>query len=262
MGIINVTPDSFSDGNKDYLNVNEYVKKIKNMEKLGAAIIDIGAESTRPGSNPVNSREQINRSIPLIKKVKNEINIPISIDTSDPEVMEEAIKNGASFVNDVRGLCCDNALYIIKKYDVQVCISHNKGCSTYMQTKPSYENIISEIYNYFFYKIKKLEAYGIKKDKIIIDPGFGFGKTFKHNINILNSLSIFNKIKSPILVGLSRKSIIGNIIKKDVKNRLYGSLSAELLAFLNGANIIRTHNVKACSDVLKVATTIKKYKIK
>lgn len=256
MGILNVTPDSFSDGNKDYLNVEKNIKKIKKMIREGASIIDIGPESTKPGSFPVEVNEQIKRCIPLIKQVKNQIKIPLSIDTSEPIVMEEAIKNGVSLVNDVRGLSIKGSSDIIKKYDVSVCISHIKGKPENMQENPIYKDIINDIYKYFVSKIKNLEDFGIRKDKIIIDPGFGFGKTLRNNIDLLNSLSFFKKISCPIMVGISRKSMVGNILNKKVNKRLYGSLAMETIAFLNGANIVRTHEVEASLDVANIINNI------
>ena len=259
MGILNVTPDSFSDGNKSYLDIEKNIKRVKKMEKEGASIIDIGPESTKPGSTPVSKKEQLKRCIPLIKKIKETMSIPISIDTSDPDVMEESIKNGVELVNDIRGLSENGSLEVIKKYDVHVCISHIKGNPKNMQKNPFYEDVVSEIYNFFSNKIKQMELFGIDRKKIIIDPGFGFGKTLEDNIKILNALHILKKINSPVLVGISRKSMIGNILNRKISDRLYGSLAAELIAFLKGANIIRTHNVSASYDILNTVSVLKKY---
>lgn len=262
MGILNVTPNSFSDGNAQYLNIEKNVEKVKKMIKSGANIIDIGAESTKPGSDTVGTEEQIHRIIPLLKYLKkNNIckKVSLSVDTSDPVVMEESIKYGVRIINDVRALSTNEAIKVVKKNESYVCIAHIKGNPKYMQKNPFYQDLLPEIYNYFFFKIKYLISCGIKKEKIIIDPGIGFGKKARNNIEILNSLQILKKLDCPLLIGISRKSIIGEILGKQVNQRLYGTIGSEILACLNGANIIRTHDVQASFEAIKMVYGVKKH---
>ncbi len=254
MGILNVTPDSFSDGNL-FLNPNNSIKHAKQMVKDGADIIDVGGESSRPGSDAVSEEEELGRVSQIIKKLKDEIKVPISIDTYKPKVAEECIKLGASIINDINGLRNEEMVKVAAKYKAPVVIMHMKGSPKTMQKNPEYKDVIKEIKQFLAKQIKKAKKAGIKD--IIIDPGIGFGKTTEHNLHILKNLSEFKELKCPILVGPSRKSFIGNITGLPVNERLEGTLAAISIAIMNGANIVRVHDVKESKRAVMVAAAIK-----
>lgn len=256
MGILNITPDSFSDGGK-FLDLDYAISHAKKMIEEGADIIDIGGESSRPGSIPISAQQELDRIIPVIEKLQKETSIPISVDTYKFEVMQEAMKYGVKIINDITALSDQRALKLIQENNITVCLMHMQNKPQNMQQNPHYENVIQEIYDFLVAKIKMCEAAGISKDKIIIDPGFGFGKTVEHNLQIINNLKKFKALKCPILIGVSRKSTIGAILGADIADRLYGSLAAATLAVYNGANIIRTHDVKATRDAMKVVMAIR-----
>ena len=256
MGILNITPDSFVDGGK-YTQLDKALSKVKLMLDEGADIIDVGGESTNPyQSIPITTEEELIRVIPVITEINKNFNTVISVDTSDPEVMRQAIANGAKIVNDVRALTRNNALEVIKNSEVLVCIMHSKGEPKTMQNSPSYKNVVDEVYDYLSERLDVLTQAGIARDRIIIDPGFGFGKTCEHNYQLLRNLSEFKLLDCPILIGVSRKSMIGTVLNKPIEDRLYGSIAAAVLAFDKGASIIRTHDVKATVDALKIAKSI------
>ena len=254
MGILNVTPDSFSDGNL-FLDAGKAIAHAKQMVKDGADIIDIGGESSRPGSDAVSEEEESRRVSAIIKKLAKEINVPISIDTYKPKVAEECIKLGASIINDINGLRNEEMIKAAAKYKVPVVIMHMKGTPKTMQHNPVYKDVIEEIKEFFSQQIKKAKKAGIKD--IIIDPGIGFGKTAEHNLQILKNLSEFKELNCPILVGTSRKSFIGNITGLPVNERLEGTLAAISIAIINGANIVRVHDVKECKRAAMVADAIR-----
>ena len=254
MGILNVTPDSFSDGNL-FLDANKAINHAKQMVKDGADIIDVGGESSRPGSEPVSEEEELKRVSQIIKKLKDEIKVPISIDTYKPKVAEECIKLGASIINDINGLRNEEMIKVAAKYKVPVVIMHMKGSPKTMQKNPEYKDVVMEIKQSLAQQIKKAKKAGI--GDIIIDPGIGFGKTMEHNLQILKNLSKFKDLGCPILVGTSRKSFIGNITNLPVNERLEGTLASIAIAVMNGANIIRVHDVKECKRALMVADGIK-----
>lgn len=218
----------------------------------GADIIDIGGESSRPGAQPVSIKEELARTIPVIKKLAKKINVPISIDTYKPEVARQALDNGAIIVNDITGLRNPEMIKVISRYKAGVVIMHMRGKPQTMQDNPVYKSLIDEIIDFLDDAIKKAVAAGISRDKIIIDPGIGFGKTFQHNLIILNKLSEFKVLGLPILVGPSRKSFIGKILKAEPGQRLFGTIGASILAAKNGAKIIRVHDVKEVKQALKV----------
>ncbi|MFH1782768.1 MAG: dihydropteroate synthase [Candidatus Omnitrophota bacterium] len=256
MGILNLTPDSFS-GDGIYKNIDLAIEQAERMVQEGADIIDIGGESTRPGSESVPLDEEIERVIPVIKKLAKRIDKPISIDTSKSEVARFAMENGASIVNDISGLEFDEMMCnIVSRYDAKVVLMHIKGNPRTMQLDPTYDDVVNEVIERLGSLVKKAETSGIKKENIILDPGIGFGKTYEHNLEILNSLSRFKSLEKPILVGTSRKSFIGNILGVEEKNRMFGTAASVALAIKNGANIIRVHDVKEMSQVAKVSDAI------
>jgi dihydropteroate synthase len=262
MGILNVTPDSFFDGGL-YFNKSIAIKRALQMVEDGADIIDIGGESTRPGSEPVSIEEDLKRTIPVIEALVKKIDIPISIDTYKSEVAKKALDAGASMVNDISGLRFDPLMAnIVSQYEVPVVIMHIKGTPKDMQQNPVYEVLIPEILDYLMLCIKLALESGTSEDKIIIDPGIGFGKTFEHNLEIIYNLREFTSLGKPILIGLSRKAFIGKILG-DVppEERLEGTAAAVAISVINGANIVRVHDVREMVRVVKVADAIKKIEL-
>lgn len=258
MGIVNVTPDSFSDGGL-YLNKKDAVRQALKLVSDGADIIDIGGESTRPGSAPVSLQEELDRTIPVIDELSKLTDTPISIDTYKSEVAEEAIKSGASIINDISGLGYDDKMASVASYyKVPIIIMHIKGTPNDMQKDPSYTALIPEIMDYFRERLKKALRFGISEEQIVIDPGIGFGKTFNHNLEILNRLSEFLVFQKPIAIGVSRKAFIGAITgNSPASERLEGTISASAIAVYNGANIVRVHDVKETLKAMKVVDAIK-----
>ena len=252
MGILNVTPDSFADGGL-YNSVDNAVEHAILMEKKGADIIDIGGESTRPGAKPLSLYEEIQRVIPVVEQLLNNISVPLSIDTYKSEIAKRALDLGVSMVNDITALQVDKKLVnIIAEYDVPVCLMHIKGNPEDMQKNPEYDNVVKEIHDFLKKRTKYAMDHDVKKENIIIDPGLGFGKRtgkeIEDNCEILNRLSELKDLDFPIMVGASRKTFIGNVCGKNkplsVSERLEGSLAAACLAVVNGADIVRVHDVK------------------
>jgi dihydropteroate synthase len=258
MGILNLTPDSFS-GDGIYKDEDLAMRKAETMVRDGADIIDVGGESTRPGSKVVSAKEEIFRVIPVIKKIARRIKVPISIDTSKSEVADAALDAGAAMVNDIRGLRGDARLAkLIARHKVPVVVMHIKGTPRTMQTNPKYKSLIPEIISSLRRSIQIGLDAGIKMEKIIIDPGIGFGKTTEHNLEILRRLSEFRSLGRPILIGTSRKSFIGNILGLPVEKRLLGSAATVALAIFNGASFIRVHDVKEMTQVARTVDAIVK----
>ena len=251
MGILNITPDSFSDGGK-YLTLSEALKRAHEMIEEGADIIDIGGESTRPGSEPVSADEELKRIAPIIEALKKDSNIAISVDTYKPEVMREVIDMDVAMINDVFALTQPGAIDIIKKSNVGICLMHMQGTPKTMQVNPTYQNVVREVQSFLKVRADLLINEGIDKSHIILDPGFGFGKTFEHNIEILQGLESFQSLKLPLLVGLSRKSFIRKILNGEYDDHLSGSISAAIFSVLKGAKILRVHDVKETKSALKV----------
>jgi len=252
MGIVNVTPDSFSDGGQ-FFNTTAALNHAMQLLDEGATILDIGGESTRPGAPDVSLEDELQRVIPLINAIREQSDCVISIDTSKAEVMRQAIEAGADIVNDVRALQEPGAIEVVAQYpDVVVCLMHMQGQPRSMQNAPHYDDLASEINDFFNQRIATCEAAGIKQSQLILDPGFGFGKTLKHNYQILAQFNDYAQLGLPLLAGLSRKSMIGNLLNRDTKDRLAGSLAGALIAAQNGAHIIRVHDVKETADVLGV----------
>jgi len=256
MGILNVTPDSFSDGglwNKDLCAI----KKARQLEAEGADIIDIGGESTRPYSKKVSIKEELKRVIPVIRKMTKKIKVPISIDTYKAEVARCALEEGVSIVNDISSLRADRKLAsVIAKYNVPVILMHMKGTPSNMQNNPFYNDVVREIVNFIKLRIDFAIKQGIAPDKIIIDPGIGFGKTVRHNLEILNRLNEFKVFKRPILVGTSRKSFMGKILDLDVKDRIFPTAATVALAISKGAHIVRVHDVSQMKQVTRISDEI------
>lgn len=262
MGILNVTPDSFSDGGQ-FFDKSSAIKRALQMVKEGADIIDIGGESTRPGSDPVPLEEELKRTIPLIEVLIKESNVPISIDTYKSDVAKRALDAGASMVNDISGLRFDPLMKsVVAQYKVPVVIMHIKGKPKDMQKNTVYEDLLLEIITYLKNSIDMAIKAGISEDKIIIDPGIGFGKTFEHNLEIIHNLQKFTVLEKPILIGLSRKAFIGKILgDAPPGERLEGTAAAVAISIINGANIIRVHDVKEMARVAKMSDAIKLMKI-
>jgi len=258
MGILNVTPDSFSDGG-NYCQLDSAVKQAHTLLEQGAKIIDIGGESTRPGAPDVSLEDELDRVIPLVKALRKTSDCIISIDTSKSEVMRQAILAGADIINDVRALQEPDAIEVLSAYpDVAICLMHMQGQPRTMQSNPQYEDLFADINDFFSERIEACEQAGIQQQRIILDPGFGFGKTLAHNYEILDRFDEFNQFNLPVLAGLSRKSMIGNLLNKSTDERLAGSLAGALIAAQNGAKIIRVHDVSETLDVLTVWQACKK----
>ncbi|MFZ3122542.1 MAG: dihydropteroate synthase [Thermodesulfovibrionales bacterium] len=262
MGILNVTPDSFSDGGQ-YFDRTLAIKRAHEMVEEGADIIDIGGESTRPGSEPVSLQEEIARTIPVIEALAKDIKVPISIDTYKAEVAKRAMDAGASIVNDISGLRFDHEMpKVVSQYKVPVVIMHIKGTPKNMQANPQYEALIPEVMDYLRESIRLAVESGIAEDKIIIDPGIGFEKTYDHNLEIIKNLHEFTLLEKPLLVGPSRKAFIGKILgDAPASERLEGTAAAVAISILNGANIIRVHNVKEMKKVALVADAVKRGRV-
>ena len=259
MGILNVTPDSFTDGGT-FFSKDTAVEHGLRMAEDGADIIDIGGESTRPGSDPVAFEEELRRTLPVIEALGKKVAIPISVDTYKAAVARRAMDAGASMVNDVSGLRFDPGMAgVVAEYGVPVVIMHIRGTPKNMQVNPEYEALIPEILDSLRVSIRIALGAGVREDKIIIDPGIGFGKTFEHNLQILRNLREFTLLEKPLLVGPSRKAFLGKILgNASPLERLEGTAAAVAISILNGANIVRVHDVKEMTKVARVADAIKK----
>jgi len=255
MGIINITPDSFSDGG-NFSTVELAVQHGLQLIAEGADILDIGGESTRPGATPVGLDEELSRVIPVITALSKLSNVPLSIDTYKPAVMQAAIAAGIDIVNDVRALQEPGALQVVANSKVGVCLMHMQGTPQTMQLDPVYEDVVAEVRQFLLDRQNIVMAHGIDKQRILLDPGFGFGKRTVHNITLLQNLASLIDIGTPLLVGLSRKAVLGAIAGGDEQQRLYAGLAASVICAMRGAHIIRVHDVKASVDALKVVTAI------
>ncbi|MBK7629968.1 MAG: dihydropteroate synthase [Ignavibacteriales bacterium] len=255
MGIVNVTPDSFSDGGK-YFSLDKAIDHALKLIDDGADIIDIGGESTRPGSNPVSINEELDRTIPVIKKIfelrKDSL---ISIDTTKSEVAKQSLDSGAQIVNDISGLTFDeNMIGTAKKFDACVVIMHIKGNPKTMQENPEYENVVKDVYDFLLVQSIKSKQNGV--EKIIVDPGIGFGKTVENNFTLIKNLDYFQSLSYPIMIGLSKKSFIGKTLNLDLDQREIGTVILETISVLKSARIIRTHNVEYCNQIVKLVSHI------
>ena len=256
MGIINISPDSFYEQSRCN-STDEVLAKAEKMTREGADFLDLGAESSRPGSKPISEQEEIDKLIPVISSLVKITDIPISVDTYKPIVAKEALQAGAKIINDITGLQKTPEMAdVISKFDAGVILMHMKGSPITMQKNPSYKNVIQEVKEFLEQSVKISKEAGIFSDQIAIDPGIGFGKKQKHNLEILSKLEKFIELGKPILIGVSRKSFIGNILNLPPERRLEGSLAASVIGITKGASIVRTHDVKETRNAIKVAEAI------
>ncbi|MCG7894950.1 MAG: dihydropteroate synthase [Candidatus Thiodiazotropha taylori] len=256
MGILNLTPDSFSDGGRFTARVAA-IRHALQMIEQGAAMVDIGGESTRPGAQPVTAQQEMDRVIPLIEALAGEIEVPISVDTSKAEVMREAVSAGAGMINDVMALRDSGALQAATEAAVPVCLMHMQGEPRTMQCNPHYDDVVEDVKTFLQQRLDACLASGIPQERLIVDPGFGFGKTLSHNLALLDNLQDLEQLGVPVLVGISRKSMIGTLLgDRAVEERLYGSLAAAVMAAMKGSAILRVHDVQATVDALKIVSAV------
>jgi dihydropteroate synthase len=255
MGVLNVTPDSFSDGGR-FDRVDAALEHAMEMVAQGAHIIDVGGESTRPGAQAVSVEQELERVIPVIETIRQNSDIPLSIDTSKPQVMQAAVDAGANLVNDVNACRTDGAVECCAELGVPVCLMHMQGEPRTMQQHPVYENVVEDVVAFLRERVSVCIDAGIERDCIIIDPGFGFGKSLQHNLQLLQGLERICALDLPLLVGFSRKSMFGAILDRPVDERLFGSLAATVIAWQKGARFFRIHDVAATRDALKVCTAV------
>jgi len=255
MGILNVTPDSFSDGGK-FMPVDAALQQGLKMQEQGAAVIDVGGESTRPGAKSVSLQQELDRVIPVIEALSTSLHVPISIDTSKPEVMDAAVHAGAGMINDVYALRQDGAVKQAARLGVPVCLMHMQGKPRTMQKAPHYENLLDEIKDFLAHRIQVCVEGGIPQHRILIDPGFGFGKTQVHNLQLLRRLSELSQLECAVLVGISRKSMLGALTGREPEQRMAASIAAAVLAAERGAQILRVHDVEETVDALKIVQAI------
>lgn len=255
MGILNVTPDSFSDSGK-FFSLDKALYHAEEMLKQGASIIDVGGESTRSMAEEVTLQQELDRVIPVVEAIRQRFDCWISVDTSKAEVMKAAADAGMDLINDIRALTEENALQTAAELDLPVCLMHMQGQPKTMQANPEYQNVVEEVLAWLLQRAAICEQAGVRKENIILDIGFGFGfgfgKTLQHNYQLLNHLEQFVATGYPLLIGLSRKSMIGNLLQKDVNHRLVGSVAGALISVMKGAHIVRVHDVEATVDALKV----------
>lgn len=257
MGIVNITPDSFSDGGR-YLAVDRAVAQALALVDQGADILDLGAESTRPGAIPVSEQEEMDRLLPVLSEVVKQTTVPVSVDTMKSRVARAALAAGASIINDVTAMRFDpDMAQVVATYGAGVVLMHMQGTPLTMQESPHYENVVSEVGEFFEERIDAAQQAGIAKSHIVLDPGFGFGKLQVHNLELLNRLSAFSRFGCPLLVGLSRKALLGKILDRPVQDREWGTAAAVAMAVDRGAAIIRVHEVAAMKDVVKVAAAVR-----
>ena len=255
MGILNVTPDSFSDGGR-FLSRDAAVTHAAEMFRAGADIIDVGGESTRPGARAVTVQEELDRVIPVIEAIHAELPVAVSVDTSKAGVIREAVKAGATMINDVRALQNEEAMDAAAACDASVCLMHMKGKPASMQLDPQYDNVVSEVQEFLLKRVEECESHGISRHRLIIDPGFGFGKSLEHNLCLLRSLETLVDTGIPVLVGLSRKSMIGAILCKPESERLFGSIGVAVMAACKGAAILRVHDVGPTVDAMRMVQAV------
>ena len=261
MGVINTTPDSFSDGGTLYqsarLNLDLAMSRARDMVAEGALVLDIGGESTRPGAVAVSSAEEMDRVLPLLERISGELDVIVSVDTSSPALMIEAASRGAGMINDVRALAREGAIEAAAGTGLPVCLMHMQGSPDTMQAQPAYDDVAEDVECFLAARIAACEAGGIARRRLVLDPGFGFGKSVQHNLQLLAALPRLAQMGLPLLVGFSRKSMIGKLIGRDVGQRLPASLGLAVLAAQRGAAIIRTHDVAATVDAVAMWTALK-----
>ena len=250
MGVVNVTPDSFSDGGR-FFDTKAAVAHALGLVQEGADIVDIGGESSRPGALPVSAQQELERVLPVLEGLKD-LEKPISVDTRRPEVMQEALKAGASMINDIDALAAPGALEIVAASQCAVCLMHKKGEPATMQQAPHYDDVVAEVMLFLKNRIEKAQISGIARERIAVDPGFGFGKTLEHNLTLLKHLPSFSSLGVPLLAGWSRKSSLGKITGRGADERLPASLAMALLSLQGGATILRVHDVRETRDVVRI----------
>jgi dihydropteroate synthase len=255
MGVLNVTPDSFSDGGR-FVRLDAAVERALQMAEEGAAVIDVGGESTRPGAQPVDLDEELRRVIPVIARLRGRIPAILSVDTSKPQVMDAAVAAGAAMINDVRALRQPGALEAAVTSGCAVCLMHMLGEPRTMQESPSYHHVVAEVRQFFEQRFEACLVAGLPAERIVLDPGFGFGKTRAHNLELLRHLGDLSVDGLPILAGLSRKSLVGALTGRPPEERVHGSVALAVIAALNGASILRVHDVAATVDALKVVSAV------
>ncbi len=255
MGILNVTPDSFSDGGR-FLHRDAAVSRAMAMQQAGAAIIDIGGESTRPGALPVSADEEMERVVPVIEALHGELDIPLSVDTSKPEVMVEAVKAGAGMINDVNALRAEGAVQVAAELRVPLCLMHMKGKPRTMQEAPAYTDVVAEVKAFLRERLACCREAGIAEHTVLVDPGFGFGKTLAHNLILLRNLRQFADMGAGVLAGISRKSMLGALTGREAHERLAASIAAAALAVERGAIVVRVHDVAETVDALSIVNAV------
>ncbi|WP_083264534.1 dihydropteroate synthase [Pseudohongiella acticola] len=267
MGILNVTPDSFSDGGAlnagadqraagFSVSVDKALRHAERMVADGAAIIDVGGESTRPGAERVSEQQELDRVVPVIESIVRQLDVIVSVDTSSPALMRESAAMGAGLVNDVRALRRDGALAAVAATSMGVCLMHMQGEPGHMQQAPDYDDLLADVLGFLRQRVSACEDVGIARDRICLDPGFGFGKTLAHNYALLRELAQLKDIGLPLLAGISRKSMIGTVVDRPVDGRLPGSLAAAVVAVMHGAKIVRVHDVAETVDAMKVLQAV------
>lgn len=255
MGILNVTPDSFSDGGR-FNQVDAALARAREMVADGAVFVDVGGESTRPGATAVSVDEELSRVCPVVETIARELDVIVSVDTSSPQVMAEVAKLGAGLINDVRALQREGAPEVVARADIPVCLMHIQGEPDTMQNDPRYRNVRREVSSFLTERMRIIEEAGVRPENIILDPGFGFGKSLRHNLQLLASLEQLQLLGHPVLVGISRKSMLGHITGREVSERLPASLAAATISAMKGASIIRVHDVRETVDAVKVVTAM------
>ena len=256
MGVLNVTPDSFSDGGR-YRQLDAALRRADIMAAEGAAIIDVGGESTRPGAPAVSIQEELDRVMPVVERLAGELPVPVSVDTSKPEVMCEAARAGAGLINDVWALRQPGALAAAAASSLPICLMHMLGEPATMQQEPRYGDVVAEVRAFLAERVRVCEAAGIAREQILVDPGFGFGKTLEHNLSLLRHLDDFTDLAAGVLAGVSRKSMIGLLLNALVGERLAGSLAAAVIAAWQGARVIRVHDVQETVQALRVCAAVR-----
>jgi dihydropteroate synthase len=255
MGILNITPDSFSDGGV-FFGLDQAVRRAEVMVEQGAAIIDVGGESTRPGASEVSAEEEIRRVVPIIEALASRLPVPVSVDTSKPQVMRAAATAGAGLINDVRALQAAGAPSMAAALGLPVCLMHMQGEPRTMQSDPCYDDVVTDVIAFLLARVEACEAAGIPRGRLLLDPGFGFGKTLTHNLRLLSEMGRLAALGLPLLVGLSRKSMLGRLTGRDVDARVPAGIAAAVLAVERGAVLVRTHDVAETVDALAVAAAV------
>lgn len=259
MGVLNVTPDSFSDGGK-YVSPETALQRANEMLDQGASIIDVGGESTRPGATAVSVQEELDRVCSVVERIARTLDVVISVDTSRPEVMREVIRLGAGMINDVRAFSLPGALDAVSQEDVALCLMHMQGTPLTMQQQPEYDSVKQEVFGFLQLRAEEMIGHGIGSERLILDPGFGFGKTLEHNLQLLAGTDQLCEYGYPVLIGLSRKSMFAALLNRKVDERLYGSLAAATIGASLGANIVRVHDVQETADALKVVDAVRQFR--